>query len=49
MKKLIALSAIIICLTSFSKEFKHYQEDKWISLFDGKSLDGWKVGANAET
>ncbi|HMH21310.1 MAG TPA: DUF1080 domain-containing protein [Puia sp.] len=21
----------------------------WISLFDGKSLDGWKVGDNAET
>ncbi|MDE3254288.1 MAG: DUF1080 domain-containing protein [Bacteroidota bacterium] len=22
---------------------------KWISLFNGKSLEGWKVGANAET
>ena len=22
---------------------------KWISLFDGKTLNGWKVGANAET
>lgn len=25
------------------------QTGKWISLFDGKSLDGWKVGDNAET
>jgi len=23
--------------------------DKWISLFDGKSLSNWRVGANAET
>ncbi len=23
--------------------------EKWISLFDGKSLNNWKVGANAET
>ncbi len=23
--------------------------DEWISLFDGKSLDNWKVGDNAET
>src|ERR1700759_3211280 len=23
--------------------------DGWISLFDGKSLTGWKVGENAET
>jgi hypothetical protein len=23
--------------------------DKWISLFDGKSLANWRVGANAET
>ena len=25
------------------------QKDGWISLFDGKSLDGWKVGTNAAT
>jgi Domain of Unknown Function (DUF1080) len=24
-------------------------DNSWISLFDGKSLDGWKVGANAAT
>jgi Domain of Unknown Function (DUF1080) len=25
------------------------RSDGWISLFDGKSLDGWKVGDNAST
>ncbi|MDQ6813634.1 MAG: DUF1080 domain-containing protein [Bacteroidota bacterium] len=49
MKKLIALSAIILCLGSFSAKTIIRQNDKWISLFDGKSLEGWKVGANAET
>ena len=24
-------------------------QDGWMSLFDGKSLDGWKVGENAAT
>ncbi len=24
-------------------------QDGWISIFDGKSLDGWKVGENAST
>jgi hypothetical protein len=28
---------------------KHAQSEKWISLFNGKSFDGWKVGQNAET
>ncbi len=49
MKKLIALSAIILCLASIAARSKHYQNGKWISLFDGKSLNGWKVGDNAET
>jgi hypothetical protein len=25
------------------------QDDGWVSIFDGKSLDGWKVGENAQT
>jgi Domain of Unknown Function (DUF1080) len=25
------------------------QKDEWIPLFDGKTLDGWKVGENAAT
>lgn len=39
--------AIIICalfsLTAFTKK------EKWISLFDGKTLNGWKVGDHANT
>lgn len=26
-----------------------HAQDGWISIFDGKSLDGWKVGENAAT
>jgi len=39
---------IISCLLSCSST-KHGSSHKWISLFDGKSLNGWKVGDNAET
>lgn len=49
MKKLIALSAITLFLVSFTPEAKLGRKGKWTSLFDGKSLNGWKVGANAET
>src|SRR5438094_10588025 len=34
----------VTCLSS-----KHRKSDGWISLFDGKSLKDWKVGANAAT
>jgi len=48
MKKIVSsillLASIIVC-TSFT----NVRKDKWISLFDGKSLDGWKVGDNAST
>jgi hypothetical protein len=49
MKRLIALTAIAISLVSFSPTSKYLQDAKWISLFDGKTLSGWKVGENAET
>jgi hypothetical protein len=32
-------------MTSFAQK----QSNGWISLFDGKTLDGWKVGENAAT
>ncbi len=35
---------LILCGTSVKTN-----EDGWISLFDGKSFDGWKVGNHAET
>jgi hypothetical protein len=45
MRKLIAAVAVIV-LFSFSSV---HQKNKWISLFDGKSLNGWKAGANASS
>jgi len=47
MKKLIILCFIALGLLSFA--FAKFAQDGWISLFDGKSLNGWKVGDNAET
>ena len=47
MKKMLMLSALSACLliNSSLKPAK----DKWIPLFDGKTLNGWKVGEHAET
>jgi hypothetical protein len=39
---------IVLCLFSCSAS-KHHGSNRWISLFDGKTLNNWKVGANAET
>ncbi|GAB3340785.1 DUF1080 domain-containing protein [Larkinella ripae] len=35
--------------TSSTKATSAKAEKGWISLFDGKSFDGWKVGKNAES
>ena len=48
MKKII-FSFIILFLMSFSFLPVQPESGKWISLFDGKSLTGWKVGDNAQT
>ncbi|MDQ1089483.1 MULTISPECIES: DUF1080 domain-containing protein [unclassified Siphonobacter] len=45
MKKHVAL---LIALTTCSLSFIP-PKDQWISLFDGKTLKGWKVGKNADT
>ncbi|HJP63287.1 MAG TPA: DUF1080 domain-containing protein [Mucilaginibacter sp.] len=47
MKKLICLS-FTVCLF-FCSVKSQGQQGGWVSLFDGKSLAGWKVGDNAET
>ena len=47
MKKYFSCAVIFVFLFSFS--VPHPEADKWISLFDGKSLNGWKVGNNAAT
>lgn len=46
MMKFGALIALIVMCASFSQ---NPNDEEWINLFDGKSFDGWKVGANAET
>ncbi|MDB4903423.1 MAG: hypothetical protein JWQ63_2704 [Mucilaginibacter sp.] len=48
MKNIIYCCFIAFFLLSCSAS-KHSSSRGWISLFDGKSLNGWKVGANAET
>jgi len=48
MKKYFSCAAIAVFLSSFS--FPHpTTASRWVSLFDGKSLQGWKVGDNAAT
>jgi Domain of Unknown Function (DUF1080) len=48
MKKYFSCAMIIFLLASFSVP-NHTNADRWLSLFDGKSLNGWKVGDNAAT
>jgi hypothetical protein len=48
MKIFTGFLAIIGCMI-FCGASVHKTAEKWISLFDGKSLKDWKVGANAGT
>ena len=48
MKILTGFLAISCCMI-FCGAFVPDKAGEWISLFDGKSLKGWKVGANAGT
>ncbi len=48
MKKFLFFFAIMGCLISCSNT-KQAGSGKWVSLFDGKSLQGWKVGENASS
>jgi hypothetical protein len=41
-----AAAMVVVTLSSLQKEI---QKKGWIKLFNGKSLDGWKVGENPET
>lgn len=47
-KIFLLCSATILCFLSCSN-VKPLTSDKWVSLFDGKSLKDWKVGDNAAT
>jgi len=48
MKKIILGCIISACLFVFATP-KSENAQKWISLFDGKTFNGWKVGENAGT
>ena len=48
MKTVTSFLSIGILLVACSG-MKHSTSNTWISLFDGQTLNGWKVGANAET
>ena len=48
MKRKLIPAFIIITLISVAA-VKPTQSGNWVSLFDGKSLNNWKVGDNAET
>jgi len=49
MRKLIACCSVIVVIAACSAAKKTTTNDGWIPLFDGTSLNGWKVGANAST
>src|SRR5437868_6982287 len=46
MRTILFISALIFLSCNSPK---HNTASGWISLFDGKSLNGWKVGKHAET
>lgn len=48
MKRILNLSipAFLLIICSM---FPAFAQDGWVSLFNGKNLDGWKVGANASS
>lgn len=45
MKRTLLLALALLPLVGFSAD----KEEGWISLFDGKSFDGWKVNENPDT
>ena len=48
MKKIVAV-ALLFAPLFLCTGFASFKQDKWVSLFDGKTLNGWKVGDNAAT
>lgn len=49
MKKTINLFSALLALTVLLSAVSAPKQDGWISIFDGKSLKGWKVGNNASS
>ena len=42
-KNLIIVLAIPIALMAFDSEKQDQNKREWISLFNGKNLEGWKI------
>lgn len=49
MRKTINLFSALLALTVLISAVSAPKQDGWISIFDGKSLKGWKVGNNASS
>jgi len=49
MKTLLTFALTVMVLTSAMAQKKKSTKDGWISLFDGKSLAGWKASENPAT
>jgi hypothetical protein len=49
MKKSIQLLLVMLITVLCSSNVNSFKRNKWISLFDGKSLDGWKISENPAT
>lgn len=48
MKKLL-LHLLSVCLILLTAGFSAHQDNEWISLFDGKTLDGWRASEHPGT
>lgn len=48
MKKILRFTAALVMLISLSSQSAE-RKDKWINLFDGKTLNGWKASEHPST
>ncbi|CAN5568644.1 DUF1080 domain-containing protein [soil metagenome] len=48
MKKLVIIWATIGIFTSCNNQNAENNDSGWVSIFDGESLDGWKISENPE-
>ncbi|NNE77879.1 MAG: DUF1080 domain-containing protein [Pricia sp.] len=48
---LVRILIFLLCISPLveAQEMSDEMNDGWVSLFNGKNLDGWKVGDNADT
>ncbi len=49
MKKVTIFLGLLSMIYSCSTSSQQPNKEGWVNLFDGKSLNGWKVGQNAST